>query len=96
MAERSRGRIEADPEFIEIREKLAEVEEDGIVHIEELLKEREETREKEEGESNGKDGEESDERENSPQLQEAIRVLTDLVVLQRRNRQEIAAAPHAS
>ncbi len=96
LAESSRGRVEADPEFIEIREKLAEAKTDDTVYIEELLKEREEAREKQEGESNGKDGEASDERENSPQLMEAIRVLTDLVVLQRQNRHEIAAARHAS
>ena len=96
LAERSRGRIEADPEFVEIREKLAKAGESDSIRIEELLKEREEAQGKEEAESNEKEGEEPKERESSPQLKEAIRVLTDLVVIQRRSQQEIAAARHAS
>jgi carboxyl-terminal processing protease len=96
LATRSQGRIDADPEFVEIREKLAEADANETIRIEELLKEREEAKEKQAEESSENEGEKSEDRENSPQLKEAIRVLTDLVVIQRRNRQEIAATRHAS
>ena len=131
LSERSATRIADDEEFTKIRERLAEAEDsDGTVLLSEMLKDREEREEDENGEESaaseadggaethgdsetpqsietsanaesGADAEpdadsasdtaaevaeeevaaEEEEKANSPQLEEALRVLTDLVTL---------------
>ncbi len=74
LAARSATRIAKDDEFGEIRERLAEQQENaGVVELAEIMKRRQE-------ESQAADGTEGEEKEDdSPQLEEALRVLTDLV-----------------
>jgi carboxyl-terminal processing protease len=82
LSERSRRRVEASQEFAQIRESLKKQRENrGVVRLAELLKEKEEAEEKAEPEqgSDAPDGEE--EETPSPQLEEAINVLADLVAL---------------
>ncbi|MHC4422876.1 MAG: S41 family peptidase, partial [Planctomycetota bacterium] len=80
LAERSRSRVASSEEFEEIRERLAEAEESqGVVRVDELMKRREE-------EATGADevedpAAEEDEEPPTPQLEEAIRILSDLVAL---------------
>jgi carboxyl-terminal processing protease len=80
LAERSRSRVASSEEFEEIRERLAEAEESqGVVRVDELMKRREE-------EATGADevkdpGAEEDQEPPTPQLEEAIRILSDLVAL---------------
>jgi carboxyl-terminal processing protease len=82
LAERSRSRVASNEKFKEIREKLAEAEESqGVVRVDELMKRREE-------EASGADevqepAAEEDEEPPTPQLEEAIRILSDLVALSR-------------
>jgi len=75
LAERSATRIAKDEEFSEIQERLAKQQENaGVVELAELMKRREEE------ESETKEGIEGEQEEDdSPQLEEALRVLTDLV-----------------
>jgi len=83
LAKQSEARIEANPEFSEIREKLTEATQaDGEVRLAEMLKEREEEQAKD-GETvaqslDGADGP----NQFSPQLDEAVNVLADLIDLQ--------------
>ena len=77
LAQRSAGRIADDDDFAEIRERLAEQEESGgIIELSEVLKRREEIEVEEKSEE-----EESEEDAATPQLEEALRVLSDLVAL---------------
>jgi carboxyl-terminal processing protease len=82
LAKRSRQRIESNEEFAKIREKLRKAEENGgVVRLSDILKEREEAEavgEREAAEAT-EDGEEPPP---TPQLQEAINVLADLIELQ--------------
>jgi|ETNmetMinimDraft_26_1059896.scaffolds.fasta_scaffold00497_8 carboxyl-terminal processing protease len=74
LAERSATRIAKDDEFGEIRELLAEQQENaGVVKLADIMKRREE----ESQETDDTEGEEKE--EDSPQLEEALDVLTDLV-----------------
>jgi len=103
LAKRSQERVQVSDEFTEVQEKIAEAQEkDGVVHLAELLKEREEAEavaqsdEESTGEEQGGGSteaptahagqpsigaaeDESDEL--SPQVEEALNVLGDLVVL---------------
>lgn len=79
LAQRSAGRVAEDDEFAEIRERLAEQEEaGGVVELADIVKRREENSGKED---ETKDAGEEAEDAATPQLQEALRVLTDLVAL---------------
>jgi carboxyl-terminal processing protease len=87
LATRSAERVAASAEFAEIREALAKAQENaGVVHLAELIRDREETKETTEQlpspEGNG-DGvpAPADQDEKSPQLVEATDVLADLVLL---------------
>jgi carboxyl-terminal processing protease len=78
LAQRSASRVEASEDFGEIRERLAEAEESaGVVRLADILKRREE----ESQETQQEAAEESDEDTPTPQLEEALHVLTDLVSL---------------
>jgi carboxyl-terminal processing protease len=91
LAKRSRNRVANSEEFEEIREKLAEAEESqGVVRVDELMKRREEEATSA-GEAQDPAAEE-DEDPPTPQLEEAIRILSDLVALS----QQRAAASEAS
>lgn len=87
LAERSATRVAKDDEFTEIRERLAEQQANaGVVELAEIMKRREEeskTAEKVEGE---------EEEDDSPQLEEALRVLTDMVGI---SEQRAAKRPEA-
>jgi carboxyl-terminal processing protease len=92
LAERSQIRIEQSDDFAEIREQLAEAEESGgKVRVDEIMKQREE-----EGEESptvtAEEAGSTDEEKPTPQLEEAIRVLSDLVSLSHQR----AAAREAS
>ena len=86
LAQRSSERIAKSEEFGEIREKIREAQEnDGMVHLSEILKERAED------EANGDAPDEDAEKEKddepeplTPQVEEALNVLGDLVGLTRR------------
>lgn len=81
LAQRSAGRIAEDDDFDEIRERLAEQEESGgVIELAEVLKRREESEVEGESET-GEGDDETEEEESSPQLEEALRVLSDLVTL---------------
>jgi carboxyl-terminal processing protease len=96
LAKRSRERVEANKDFQELREKIAKArEENGALRLADLVREREAAKQngngvaatgaKEDVEVAGLGGggmPESDEL--TPQLQEALSVLTDLVELSRR------------
>ncbi|MBW2267968.1 MAG: PDZ domain-containing protein [Deltaproteobacteria bacterium] len=94
LAKRSARRVAGDDDFTEILERLTEQQESGgVVKLADILKRREE---------NGDDAEteETGEKEATPQLQEAMRVLTDLVALsvqqpQPASAQEKAARPES-
>ena len=103
LAKRSQERVQVSDDFTEVQQKIAEAQEkDGVVHLAELLKEREEAesvaQSDEEGAGEEQGGgsteaptahagqpsigateDESDEL--SPQVEEALNVLGDLVVL---------------
>jgi len=87
LAERSAGRVAASQEFAEIRDRLAEVEEShGVVQLEEIMKRREEA------EQEVAEQDPNAEPPPTPQLREAMAVLTDLVSLS----QQRAAAREAT
>ncbi|MDX1649166.1 MAG: hypothetical protein R3263_04860, partial [Myxococcota bacterium] len=92
LARRSAARTAEDPFFVEVRETLAErAADDGVVRLAELIAEREEARTASAtrvgGGSPGEDTAsvastpDDDEDERSPQVEEALRVLADLVLL---------------
>jgi len=89
LARRSQGRVDGSEDFAKVRERIAKAEErNGVVHLDELMKEKEEETARTEAE----DGSETDhasavtplpeeEAEPSPQQLEALRILADLVAL---------------
>jgi carboxyl-terminal processing protease len=84
LTRESRDRVKSAEEFAEIRDKLKEEESnDGVVRLAEILKEQEEAKSEEKApvseDSSKGDG---DSEKISPQLEEAINVLADLVALQ--------------
>ena len=80
LAERSRSRVASSQEFEEIREKLAEAEESkGVVRVDELMKRREE--EASDTDEPKDPAAKEDEEPPTPQLEEAIRILSDFVAL---------------
>ena len=81
LAKRSNARVEGSETFVEIRQKVEESRgNDGLVKLADMLKERDEA-ESENGD--GDDGQ-KDEEKLSPQVEEALNVLGDLVALTRR------------
>ena len=87
LARRSNDRIETSEEFAEIREKIQEARDnDGMVHLSEILKERADAEAN--GDGDGEDEEEEkkgDEPEPlTPQVEEALNVLADLIKVSRR------------
>jgi carboxyl-terminal processing protease len=92
LAKRSQIRIEQSDDFAEIREQLAEAEESaGTVRVDDIMKQREEESE-EAPAATAEEAGSTDEEEPTPQLEEAIRVLSDLVSLSHQR----AAAREAS
>lgn len=89
LAVRSEKRVTGNETFDEIREKVAEARaNDGVVRLADILKEREES-EVSTSENGSEPGESTDpatkeEDELSPQVDEALNVLGDLVMLTRR------------
>jgi len=96
LARRSAARVADDPDFEEIREKIAEREaDDGILRLGEIIAERREKRAAEEAEkaeeaetaetelAQESEGAEDDDEDPTPQQQEALRILADLVLLSR-------------
>lgn len=100
LAERSRERVQSSHAFDEVRERIAETREaNGVVVVSELNKQREEAGASAEGaEAKAASGaeagakEEEEEEKDTPQLDEAVTVLVDLVSLG----QQHAAARDAS
>jgi carboxyl-terminal processing protease len=89
LAKRSRERVDDSDDFDEIREKQEEAEKnDGVVRLAEILKEQEERKADEadeadeDGEAESEIAENAEEKEVSPQLEEATTILADLVALQ--------------
>ncbi|MFK7898070.1 MAG: carboxy terminal-processing peptidase [Myxococcota bacterium] len=107
LRRRSAVRVEQDEDFTKINEQLAKLaEQDDVIHLDELIKERKEADEKDEADSTEEAGEGSDaaadekagdaegskdyssaaeeekEDEPTPQREEALRILADLVELQ--------------
>ena len=87
LARRSNDRIETSEEFAEIREKIQEARDnDGMVHLSEILKERADA------EANGDGDAENEEEEKegdepaplTPQVEEALNVLSELIKVTRR------------
>ena len=79
LSKRSRARIESSEEFAKVQEKLRKAEENGgVVRLSDILKENEEAK----AEENGSETAETDEEKSTPQLEEAINVLGDLIELQ--------------
>lgn len=79
LVRRSSARVEKHEEFQEIRERIAEREQDdGVIELAEILREREESSSAEPT----PEGEAGDEERTSPHLEEALRILADLVVLE--------------
>jgi carboxyl-terminal processing protease len=83
LAKQSEARIGANPEFSEIREKLSEAAtNNGEIRLAEMLKEREEAKAKAE-ETVAQSSDASDDAHPfSPQLDEALNILADLIGLQ--------------
>ena len=76
LSKRSQARIQSSEEFAKVQEKLRKARENGgVVRLADVLKENEEAKA-------GENGSETDEEEFTPQLEEAINVLADLVELQ--------------
>ena len=98
LAQRSAGRIAEDDDFAEIRERLAEQEESGgVIELSEVLKRREES---EVEEAAAEDDPDAEEDEATPQLEEALRVLSDLVAISKttdasKNAQKPVARPES-
>jgi carboxyl-terminal processing protease len=84
LTRKSRDRVESTEEFAEIRDKLKEAEaNDGVIRLAEILKEQEEAKSEEKAPvSEDSPKSEDDPEKISPQLEEAINVLADLVELQ--------------
>jgi len=108
LNERSKRRIDANPKFIELREKIAEAKaNNGVVRLSEILKQQQEAKAEGaatpigEGATKGSaagvvgegasaagltpntDASDPDDETRSPQYQEALFILTDLVTLSR-------------
>jgi carboxyl-terminal processing protease len=82
LAERSAGRVAADTAFVELRERMAEAQsEGGVVALSEILKRRGEAGVLDETEAADEIAASGEEAPPTPQLEEALRVLTDLVTL---------------
>jgi len=83
LARQSEARVEANPEFSEIREKLDEAAaHNGEIRLAEMLKEREEAKSKEEETVAQSSDASDDSHPFSPQLDEAVNILADLIGLQ--------------
>jgi carboxyl-terminal processing protease len=88
LATESGQRISANPEFAEVDRKLAEAKKNaGVIKLADLMKRREEEREKSPESEDGEEAEE-DEDKPSPQLVEATNVLVDLIALSTTSSQE--------
>lgn len=90
LARRSKARVESSDEFAKVREDIREAQEnDGIVSLSEILKEREEAKAKEKLEESAEADEPEDaeseptEEELSAQAKEALNVLADLIAVSR-------------
>jgi len=86
LARKSHKRIEASPEFAEIREKAMEQREAGsLMRLADILKDQGEGGSDGDAETDAADGDvaasDEAEEEETPELREAVRVLADLVVL---------------
>jgi carboxyl-terminal processing protease len=105
LAERSHDRVETSHAFDEVRERIAEAQEShGVVVVSELMKRREEEEAREEEQEEAKaegdeaaaagaqDGDAASAEKDTPQLEEALAVLGDLVSFS----QQRAAARDAS
>jgi carboxyl-terminal processing protease len=81
LAERSRARIDASPEFAEMAKKREEAKQnDGVIRLAEIQKEKKDKAEEDDDE--GGPSARAAARANSPQVQEAVTVLADLVSLE--------------
>jgi hypothetical protein len=90
LAERSRGRVDSSSAFAEVREQIAEAaESDGVVVVSELLKESKEADASavdggagvDAGAGTEEPADEEAAEKPTPQLEEALAVLSDLVIL---------------
>jgi hypothetical protein len=84
LAERSRGRVDSSSAFAEVREQIAEAaKSDGVVVVSELLEESKETDPTavEPGAGAEEPAAEEAAEKPTPQLEEALAVLSDLVIL---------------
>ncbi len=82
LKQRSAKRVAESKEFSEIRERKAKAEErNGVVHLADLLKEKEEEAAKNGGAVEETAATDSDPKEPSPQQLEGLRILADLVSL---------------
>ena len=86
LAKRSQARVSKDEEFKQIQADIEEAREnDGIVKLADMLKEKEEAKAKDaaEGEADDADVTDDDEDELTPQTEEALNVLADLIAVSR-------------
>jgi carboxyl-terminal processing protease len=107
LSRMSGERIESSEDFAEIREKIAEAQKnDGVVRLSDILKEREQAKIEEEngtedaatGEKEGDDAGEGEVALEplSPQTEEALNILTDLVAISHRGMiaRKVDGTPH--
>ena len=82
LSRRSRGRVEQSEEFREIRERLNSIEKDnGVIRVADILKNG--ARDAGGGDEQSPEGDAEEKKKNSPQTQEALHILADLVALNR-------------
>ncbi len=83
LTRRSAERVATDEEFSELEEKLAKARaQNGVMRLGDMMAEQAEEQKKENGEEPDEVEKEDDDLELSPQQQEALRILVDLVELQ--------------
>ncbi|MCH7708614.1 MAG: PDZ domain-containing protein [Myxococcales bacterium] len=93
LAKRSETRVTSSTDFDKVRKRLAKIESgQGKIRVDEIMKRRQE-----EADEDEEEGSEADEDKPTPQLSEALRVLSDLVSLSRSQNTAIhASSPPAS
>jgi carboxyl-terminal processing protease len=82
LAKRSQGRIDSNEEFTKVRRELEKARSNGgVVRLSEVLKEKEDAKANGDGEEDAEEGSEEDEEPLTPQLDEALNVLVDLLAI---------------
>ncbi|CAG1005617.1 carboxyl-terminal processing protease [Burkholderiales bacterium] len=84
LTERSQSRVAQSPEFVELAKKREESKRnDGVIRLSEIEKDRKKEEAETEAERQGGAAARAEARAKSPQVQEAVSILADLVQIQR-------------